>query len=53
MLNLLLKTNFREPLNLVKDEHSYVAMKFFYSEFLAAGSLNQLPAPLGRNLADA
>jgi hypothetical protein len=31
----------------------YVAMKFFYSEFLAAGSHNQLPAPLGRNLADA
>ncbi len=27
--------------------------EFFYSEFLAAGSHIQLPAPLGRNLADA
>jgi hypothetical protein len=27
--------------------------EFFYSESLAAGSHNQLPAPLGRNLADA
>ena len=32
---------------------NYVANEFFYSESLAAGSLNQLPAPLGRNLADA
>jgi hypothetical protein len=30
-----------------------VANEFFYSESLAAGSLNQLPAPLGRNPADA
>ena len=30
-----------------------VANEFFYNESLAAGSLNQLPAPLGRNLADA
>ncbi len=34
-------------------QRDYVAMKFFYSEFLAAGSHDQLPAPLGRNLADA
>ncbi len=34
-------------------ECHYVAMKFFYNESLAAGSHNQLPAPLGRNLADA
>ncbi len=27
--------------------------EFFYSKFLEAGSHNQLPAPLGRNLADA
>ena len=32
---------------------SCVANEFFYSESLAAGSLNQLPAPLGRNLANA
>ncbi len=31
----------------------YVAMKFFYSKFLATGSRIWLPAPLGRNLADA
>ncbi len=29
------------------------ANEFFYSESLAAGSLDQLPAPLERNLADA
>ncbi len=29
------------------------ANEFFYSEPLAAGSLDQLPAPLERNLADA
>jgi hypothetical protein len=30
-----------------------VANEFFYSESLAAGSLDQLPAPLGYDLADA
>ena len=30
-----------------------IANEFFYSESLAAGSLDQLPAPLERNLADA
>ena len=30
-----------------------VTREFFYSESLAAGSLDQLPAPLERNLADA
>jgi hypothetical protein len=34
-------------------ECDYVANEFFYSESLAAGSHNRLPAPLGRNLADA
>ena len=33
--------------------YNCVANEFFYNESLAAGSLNQLPAPLGRNLADA
>ena len=32
---------------------NYVANEFFYSESLAAGSHNRLPAPLGCNLADA
>jgi hypothetical protein len=35
------------------QQGSCVANEFFYSESLAAGSLDQLPAPLERNLADA
>ncbi len=44
---------FREITNNVLGYNTCNANEFFYRESLAAGSLNQLPAPLEHILADA